>query len=527
MRITSIRTKLTLWSVLVQALVLVLLSVILRYSVQANRIGSIDRELTWKTDGHQSMWARISSERRGWGPGEPGGPVDWDERRRLGGPGEGGAPPPLGPDWPERGPGAPLNGFDRNRRRPEPIADPMARFRPRAFDLAGQPARSGPGGMQQDQTPWDKAGFAEAVKGKSVTRTVASDDEDGPIRVRSAPLLIRGEITGVVQAAYPLGEVNRGLVALTFTILILAPVALLISAVGSAFLADRMVRPVKRITEAASTIGAHDLSARLQVAGNDELSRLASTFNDMLARLEQSFEQQRRFTADASHELRTPLTAIKGYTSLALHSAKTVEDYRRALEGSDRAATLMSRIVQDLLLLARADAGQLTLDVRTVGVADVVETAAGMLEGRDHPEIDTSGIDRRLCVAGDPAHLIRLFTNLLDNAVRHTPADGRITVRAGVRDDEVTVSVADTGSGIAPEHLPHLMERFYRVDDARARAHGGTGLGLPICQSIVEAHGGRMEIQSEVGNGTTVLVTLPSASVEDARRSSRSEVLAS
>jgi signal transduction histidine kinase len=334
-----------------------------------------------------------------------------------------------------------------------------------------------------------------------------------------------GEVAGVVQFPFPLKAVDEELSRLTRTLLTLYPLALLAALLGGVFLTDRALRPVRRVTQAAGQIGASDLSARLPVTGRDEFSELAATFNGMLSRLEQSFaqreealrqlaqalDQQRRFTADASHELRTPLTIIKANTSLALDEEPSLVEYRRALEAADRAADTTNRIVHDLLLLARGDAGQLRLDRRPLWIRDVLEPAAKAFRGPEAPpisiELSTNGWP--LTVDGDPHHLLRLFNNLLENAVRNTPRTGSITLSADAEAEAVVVRVRDTGEGIPPEHLPHVCERFYRVDTARTRRHGGTGLGLAICQSIVEAHEGSLAVDSVIGDGTTVTVRLP------------------
>ena len=252
------------------------------------------------------------------------------------------------------------------------------------------------------------------------------------------------------------------------------------------------------------------------MVGKDEFSELAGTFNGMLGRLElaftrlgQALEQQRRFTADASHELRTPLTIIKANTSLALEEERSNAEYRRALEAADRAADATNRIVQDLLLLARGDAGQLRMELRPLHINEVLERAVEAFESFSTAPIAREWTEPSLLVPGDSHHLLRLFSNLLENAVRHTPPTGRITVTAGAEGDSAVVRITDTGEGIPPEHLPHVCERFYRVDAARARRHGGTGLGLAICQSIAEAHHGSLAIESVVGLGTTVIVRLP------------------
>jgi heavy metal sensor kinase len=309
-------------------------------------------------------------------------------------------------------------------------------------------------------------------------------------------------------------EVNR----LTRTLLTLAPFALLIASIGGAFLTDRALRPVRAVTQAAGRIEATNLSGRLNVTGGDEFAELARTFNGMLRRLEEAFgslelanERLRRFTADASHELRTPLTIIKAHTSLALAQPRSADEYRLALEIVDSAVDRTACLVQDLLLLARSDAGQLEMPRCPVAVTEIFESALHAARQPAAPPVRLRLPDPPPTVFGNADALARLFGNLVANAVRHTPEDSTVTLSALARGADVVIEVIDTGEGIAPEHLPHVRERFYRADESRSRAQGGAGLGLSICQSIVEAHGGRMEIRSVLGGGTTVTVTLPGA----------------
>jgi heavy metal sensor kinase len=337
-----------------------------------------------------------------------------------------------------------------------------------------------------------------------------------PMRLLSLSVREDGPVTGVLQIGAPLIGIYEELNRLSGTLFTLFPLALLVAALGGIFLTEHALRPVRQITQAAARIGASDLAARLAVRGKDEFSELAATFNGMLGRLERAFtqlaqtlEQQRRFTADASHEIRTPLTIIKANTSLALEEERSNAEYRRALEAADRAADTTTRIVQDLLLLARGDAGQLSIEPHPVRMNEVLERAVEAFRGTPAAPIAMELSKPSLTVPGDSHHLLRLFTNLLENAVRHTPPTGSITVTAGAEAGSVVVQVRDTGEGIPPEHLPHVCERFYRVDAARTRRHGGTGLGLAICQSIVEAHDGWLTIESVVGDGTTVTVRLP------------------
>ena len=212
--------------------------------------------------------------------------------------------------------------------------------------------------------------------------------------------------------------------ALTSTLLALAPFGLLAAGLGGAFLTGRALRPVREIAGTAARLGASDLSERLPVSGRDEFSELSSSFNAMLARLEEAFDRQRRFTADASHELRTPLSIIKANTSLALEHPWPEDRYREFLAAIDTAAGRQSRIVEELLFLARADAGGLARDVGPVCLIEALEEAAEAVSRPDRPCIRLESIDPALMVPGSGSELTRLFTNLLENAVRHTPYAG-------------------------------------------------------------------------------------------------------
>jgi heavy metal sensor kinase len=480
----SVRVRLTLWNVGVLALVLGVLGITLAYTTRASLAASVDRALADR--GHE-----IASR--------------WMGRPMF--------PPRAGPfgafPAPPRSAGEPSRGSPAYFRR--------ARF----LDLEGRSIFPAPPG-EDPLEAWDHDTFLVAsLAGKELYSTVSFDGE--PVRVFSVPLIRDDEIEGVVQVAHSMADQKRLLDGLTFTLLLLIPVALVTAGVGGLFLTDRALRPVREITQTAAQISAEDLSRRLKVAGGDEFAELGATFNGMIGRLEEAFnrletayEQQRRFVGDASHELRTPLTTIKANTSLALVGEPTPEEYREALLAADEAADTMNRIVQDLLLLARSDGGQLGLQMRPTPLDTVLERCAATFRRPETARI-TLDLPREPLVAhADGHHLTRLFNNLLENAVRHTPPEGEITLSARrSRPQTLEVSVRDTGEGIAPEHLPHVCDRFYRVDAARARAGysagTGTGLGLAICRSIVQAHGGELHIESELGRGTTVTVTLPEA----------------
>jgi heavy metal sensor kinase len=294
------------------------------------------------------------------------------------------------------------------------------------------------------------------------------------------------------------------------------PLALLLAIMGGAFLAQRALRPIDQIRRTADAIGAEDLSRRLGLTGQtDEVGRLAVTFDLMLDRLDQAFERQRRFTADASHELRTPLAMLVSRAGLALERRRTTREYESVLRAIRDDGLHMARMVNDLLMLARADAGDALavrehLDAGEM-VRSVTETMAPLAIERG---IELSmEAEHGVAVIGDQTRLTQLLVNVVDNALTHTSHGGRVRLSAGRADGLVLLRIADTGSGIAPEHLPHVFQRFFRADRDRGR-EGGAGLGLALCHSIALAHGGDIRLESKLGEGTCVSVTLPLAPIE-------------
>jgi signal transduction histidine kinase len=231
----------------------------------------------------------------------------------------------------------------------------------------------------------------------------------------------------------------------------------------------------------------------------------------MLERLQRAFDRERRFTTDASHEMRTPLSVIQGEATLALSKERSKEEYQRSLELISQEASHMISVVSKLLGLAEVDAGRESLNFEEVSLKELLTELAS--------DIRVLCEDKSICfqlqapdaiiVKGDRVKLRQLFLNLLDNAIRHTPQGGSIFVSLNKQGDSAYVSVRDTGVGISEEHLPHIFERFYRVDKSRSRSEGGAGLGLSICQRIAELHGGKIEVESKVGEGSTFTVLLP------------------
>jgi len=290
---------------------------------------------------------------------------------------------------------------------------------------------------------------------------------------------------------------------------------LAIALVGGFWLADRAMRPVKTITQAARTIGETDLSRRINSKSKDELGELANTFDAMLARLQAAFERQRQFVADASHELRTPLTIVNLETSRAITSRRSPQEYQHALSIIHSENDFMTSLVNDLLILARMDAGQTTIEKMPLDLSDVaVETVERLtpLANRNGVILEAGNLPETP-ISGDRQYLLQMLSNLVENAIKYTTGDKRLVrVETGTADGSAWVRVSDTGPGIAPEHLPHLFDRFYRVDKARTRDGGtesdprspsGSGLGLSIVQWIAQVHGGEVSVESTLGAGTT------------------------
>jgi heavy metal sensor kinase len=286
---------------------------------------------------------------------------------------------------------------------------------------------------------------------------------------------------------------------------------LVLAGVGGFLLANRALKPVEQITRIAQDIEYSDLSRRINIYGGDELGRLASTLNRMFERLEGSFNRYRQFVADVSHELRTPLAVIQAETTLALNKERTEAEYQESLELVAQESAYMSSAIDRILSLARSDAGKDSLNLDKVNLDELLAEVSAdvkLLASEKGLQFEL-GPRRNLTLRADRLKLRQLFISILENAVHYTPSGGSVSLSVIEKDGMAIVAISDTGIGIPPEHLPHIFERFYRVDQTHSRGDTGTGLGLSIAKSIAEAHGGRMEAESEVGKGTTFSVILP------------------
>jgi len=333
------------------------------------------------------------------------------------------------------------------------------------------------------------------------------------LRVAVVPLSSSQEL-GFATVAEPLTVIDEGLSRLRRDFFAGVPIVLLLASAGGFFLARKSLAPIASMNDQTQRISAESLSARLEVKNQrDELGRLAATINDLLSRLENSFEEQQRFIADASHELRTPLAVLRGETEVALGKTRTVEEYQQSLLLIKEESERLSRIVEDLFILARqpidAPAALIKEHVSLNRVIRDCARAAQVLAKRKGVKLNLQNNSASLALHGDEELIKRMILNLLDNAVKYTPEGGEISVGLFRQNGNAEIVVHDTGIGIPETDQRRVFDRFYRVDKARSRALGGAGLGLSIVSWIVEAHEGQIKIESAPGRGSTFTVELP------------------
>ena len=380
------------------------------------------------------------------------------------------------------------------------------------IDLNGNPVERS-AGLGNQKLPATMDARLAAKKG-NITRETFNNLGEFPVRVVTVPVQMGRQIPYLVQAAASLEGIEDALNRAGLILGVLTPAVFIISLLGGWFLVGKSLRPVDEMTRTALAIEHTNLDKRIAPPGSDdEIARLAGAFNEMIARLDQSFRQVQQFSADASHELKTPLTSIRGEAEVALMGDRSPEEYRKALKSIVEETERMSSIVENLLLLARADAAQIKVKRDRVRLHELLMDVYEQLEPlarRKRIELDVKRLDDAE-VHGDSLWLRQITINLLNNAIKYTPTYGAITITLESSDEEARLAIQDTGPGIPREHLPHIFDRFYRVDSGRSRDAGGVGLGLNIARWAAEAHDGRIEVESEAGKGSTFTLVLPAA----------------
>lgn len=352
-----------------------------------------------------------------------------------------------------------------------------------------------------------------------------------PLRIITYPVKEQNQVTKMIQVASSLEDVEDALNTLLLILLVTVPSILLIASLGGLFLANKALKPVDRITQTARMITSQNLNQRIQTLKvKDEISRLIDTFNEMISRLDQSFRQIKQFTTDASHELKTPLTILKGEVEVALRKRREAHEYEQILESNLEEIDRMTKIVEDLLLLSKADIGEIQLNKEDIplnrfliGLTEQMKILAQPKNIRIEVFYDGKEPTEEIHIWGDTLRIRELFINLIDNGIKYNEPGGsiRITLTKETNGDRgsshqdhqhkgyAKVTIADTGIGIAKEDQERIFNRFFRVDKARSREQGGSGLGLSICKWIVEAHQGEITVESELGKGSAFIVKLP------------------
>ena len=350
-----------------------------------------------------------------------------------------------------------------------------------------------------------------------------------PLRIMTFPVVENSHVTKIVQIASSLEGVEDALNKLFLILIISVPSTLILASLGGQFLAHKALKPVDNITQTARMITSQNLNQRIHPPKvKDEISRLIETFNEMISRLDQSFRQMKQFSSDASHELKTPLTILKGEVEVMLRKERTSQEYEQTLRSNLEEINRMSQIVEDLLNLSKADTGEIRLNKEDVNLTEILNEVVVQMERLAKTKklhLSATNHHQHIHIFGDALRLRELFINLIENGIKYTEEGGSIHIIlqkeypppvTGQPDwverekgQFVKIIVSDTGIGIAKEDQERIFNRFFRVDKARSREQGGSGLGLSICKWIVEAHQGKIGVESELAKGSSFIVRLP------------------
>ncbi|MEJ2685112.1 MAG: ATP-binding protein [Candidatus Sulfobium sp.] len=359
---------------------------------------------------------------------------------------------------------------------------------------------------QNQQWPLDKGLMLSAFHGNAGYETVKFMGGD----YRTIYFPVNGET--IIRVGQSLDETGKTLAGLRKLLMLFSPVVLVVCSLMGWFFAGWALNPVLEIKNLAEQIRRGRMRGRINTEPKGrELDELAVIFNDMLQSIQRSVEMQKRFVSDVSHEIRSPLTALRGNIEVALRRRRSVEDYENILESGLTDVVRLSRITDDLLFLTKADNNILELRQQWFELGPALSAIVERLENKAVSSgvslIEDYRVD--LEVYGDAFLLDQAFSNLVENAIKYTPKGGKVTVTTEEKEGSVLVIVSDTGIGIPTEDIPHLFERFYRVDKERSRRAGGTGLGLSITEWIIKAHKGTISVESTFGSGSDFIVSLP------------------
>jgi signal transduction histidine kinase len=390
-----------------------------------------------------------------------------------------------------------------------PPADVNLDILVRVLDKRGLPLRTTPAFYALNIPP---ESVTQPLHGLPWQGTISTADGQA-VRLYSRALVANNDVFGVVQVGTTLTQVDTTLQDVSVELLLLAPFMLTLGGLISYWLTARAFVPIERLINAARKIRAGDLRQRVPVPRpHDEVRDLALTLNEMIEHLEQAFARQQRFVADASHELRTPVAVIRNKADMALMQIFTPDEHFTVFRSIYNESERLGHLIGSLLALAHLDEGQVRQKKEVVKLDHLVQVVAEMTEplAIEHQVSVQVEANEQVRVCGDETRLLEVVMNLTENAILYNNSGGTVSLSVKCKDAQALLVVQDTGIGIAPEHLPHLVERFYRVDPARTYTAGGnSGLGLAIADGIVRGHGGSLTIGSQLGQGSTFTVALP------------------
>jgi heavy metal sensor kinase len=353
--------------------------------------------------------------------------------------------------------------------------------------------------------------LANARSGKETREKIQSPKRRTPYRIISTPVYKNGELDEIIQLGTHLRFVRKNLVHFRNNILIALPIILVLGTMGGWILARRSLSPIGYIASKTRSVSSQNLSERLTPRGaGDEMDDLIGTINGMIARLESSFKRMAEFTADVSHELKTPICAMRGEAEVLLSKGRPAEEYQEGLAHFMEQFDHLNHMINDLILLSKLDATQVELKMASLRLDILIKDLCHVfqiLAEQKNIGFET-GTTEEVTLVGDKARLQQLFTNLIDNAIKYT-FQGSIQISLEKNDEMAMVKVRDTGIGIPQEEQKKIFKRFYRVDKSRSKETGGVGLGLSIVEWIAHAHHGKIEVNSELNQGSTFTVYLP------------------
>ena len=466
MAFKSIRSRLTAWYILLLGIILILFSVFLNYFLSKRLYESVDNSLTVSA----TVVATSAVMRFNRSP-LPGLDQFFDQFMGAGN----------------------LNKFYR------------------IYDGSGN-VGSRSKNIDASKFPLSQEAYADALSGKNSYETFLVDGNH-PIRVITMPIIREKKLVNLVQVGTSLEAVQETLRNLRIFLFTAVPSVLVFATLLARFLARRALKPISKIIKTARDIGqGQELSQRIPVFKvQDELGQLALTFNEMMDRLENSFAQMRQFSSDASHELRTPLTVLQGQNELVLSKPRDPKEYQEVIISNLEEIKYMSKVLEDLFVLSRSDENQILLNCKPMNLSDLVEEVCR------HAEVLAEDKDISIVIAfleavkinGDEVRLRQMIWNILHNAIKYTQPGGELKVSLLEESGFALLSIQDTGIGIPEKDLLSIFDRFYRVDKARSKDEGGSGLGLSICKHIAEAHKGEIEVESKLSVGTRFKIRIP------------------